>query len=310
MKEKIICIVGPTASGKTGLGVELAKKINAEIISADSMQIYKGLNVGTAKVTSKEAEGIKHHLIDICDIHEKFSVADFKKMCYDKIEEILSRNKKVIIVGGTGLYVNSVVYNMNFDEQEIDFDYRKYLEDLSKKTSNEEVYKILQNVDPESAKVIHPNNLKRVIRAIEIAKNSNILKSQHMKNEQQRIGKEDNKYDFLIFYLDWPREVLYDRINKRVDIMIKDGLLDEAKKLYDMNLEPNNTCIQSIGYKEFFPYFRGVCSLDECIQKLKQETRKYSKRQVTWFKNKLEILELNGQKSKEELTKEIIKYVL
>lgn len=309
MKKKIICIVGPTASGKTGLGIELAKKIDAEIISADSMQIYKGLDIGTAKVTDEEAEGIKHHMIDICDVHEKFSVADFKNMCYDKIDEILSRNKNVIIVGGTGLYVSSVVYNMNFDEQEIDLEYRRYLENLAKDTSNEEVYKILQEVDPDTAKLIHPNNLKRVIRAIEIAKDSNVLKSQHMENEKKRIEEEESKYDFLVFFLDWPREELYDRINKRVEIMLNEGIIDEARRVYDMNLDTDNTCMQAIGYKEFFPYFKGNCTLDESVEKLKQESRRYAKRQITWFKNKLKSIPLNGQDNKENLTKEIIKYI-
>lgn len=308
MKHKIICIVGPTASGKTGLGIELAKKINAEIISADSMQIYKGLNIGTAKVTNEEAQGIKHHMIDICNIEDSFSVADFKNMCYDKISDILSRGKNVIIVGGTGLYVSSVVYNMNFDEQDIDFTYRKKLEEIAK-NSPDELYNMLEKVDIQSAKQIHPNNVKRVIRALEIAKNSKTLKSEHMENEKNRIATEENMYDFFVFYLDWDRENLYERINKRVDLMIDEGILEEAKKVYDAKLDKNNTCMQAIGYKEFFPYFESSSSLEECIQKLKQETRKYAKRQVTWFKNKLEPIYLNGQNSKEELTKEIINYI-
>lgn len=310
MKKKVICIVGPTASGKTGLGIELAKKINAEIISADSMQIYKGLNIGTAKVTQKEADGIKHHLIDICDIHTKFSVAEFKNMCYDKINEILKKGKNVIIVGGTGLYISSIVYNMNFEEQKIDFEYRKSLEELAKNTSNEEVYKILKEIDPISAQNIHPNNLKRVIRAIEIAKNSTVLKSEHMENEKNRIEKTESLFDFLVFYLDLDRETLYDRINKRVDIMMEEGLLDEAKSVYDMNLSKDNTCMQAIAYKEFFPYFKGEISLEEAIEKLKLESRRYSKRQVTWFKNKLKPIYLNGKDSKENLTKEIINYII
>lgn len=309
MKNKIICIVGPTASGKTGLSIELAKKINAEIISADSMQIYKELNIGTAKVTKKEAEGIPHHLINICEIDQKFSVAEFKNMCYDKIEEILQRGKNVIIVGGTGLYINSIVYNMNFDEQEIDFEYRNYLEDLAKNTSKEEVFKILQEIDPKSAENIHPNNLKRVIRAIEIAKNSNVLKSEHMESELKRIEVEESKYEFLVFNLIWNREILNERINKRVDIMMEQGLLEEAKKVYDMNLSKDNTCMQAIAYKEFFPYFEGKNSLEESIDKLKLESRKYAKRQVTWFKNKLKTISLNGEESKEKLTQDIIKYI-
>ncbi len=308
MKNKIICIVGATASGKTSLGIELAKKINAEIISADSMQIYRGLNIGTAKVTEEEAQGIKHHMIDICNVEDNFSVADFKNMCYDKIEEILSRGKKVIIVGGTGLYVSSVVYNMNFEEQEIDFEYRKELEKIAQ-NSPEELYKLLEQVDNDAAKQIHKNNIKRIIRALEIAKHSKILKSEHMENEKRRIINEEKKYDFFVFYLDWDREKLYDRINMRVDLMLDDGVLSEAKKMYNMKLDEKNTCMQAIGYKEFFPYFEGKNSLEECVDNLKKETRKYAKRQITWFKNKLEPIYINGQKSKEELTNEIINYI-
>ena len=309
MKKKIICIVGPTASGKTGLGIELAKKINAEIISADSMQIYKGLDIGTAKVTESETDGIKHHLIDICNVEEKFSVAEFKNMCYDKIEEIHKKGKNVIIVGGTGLYVSAIVYNMNFETQEVDLEYRKYLEELAKNTSNYEVYKILQNIDPISAQNIHPNNLKRVIRAIEIAKSGSVLKSEHMENEKNRINNDESIYDFFVFFLDWDREKIYERINKRVDIMIENGLLEEAKRVYDMNLPKDNTCMQAIAYKEFFPYFKEEITLEEAVENLKLESRRYAKRQVTWFKNKLQPIYLNGQDLKENLTKEIIDYI-
>lgn len=309
MKNKVICIVGPTASGKTGLAIELAKKINAEIISADSMQIYKGLNVGTAKVTEKEAQGIKHHLIDICEITDKFSVADFKSMCYDKIDDILSRNKNVIICGGTGLYVSAVVDDMNFSNEEIDFDYRNYLEELAKKNSNEYVYDLLKKIDPNSAKNIHPNNLKRVIRALEIAKNSDKLKSIHMSEEAIRIKNKKSKYEFLVYYINHDRNYLYERIDKRVDIMVNDGVIEEAKKIYDMKLSKDCTCMQAIGYKEFFPYFDGKDTLENCILKLKQETRRYAKRQITWFKNKLDIISLDGKRSTNELTNNIIKSI-
>lgn len=306
MKQKVICIVGPTASGKTGLAIELAKKINAEIISADSMQIYKGLDIGTAKVTDEEAKGIKHHLIDICDITDKFSVADFKLLCYDKIDEILSRGKNVIICGGTGLYISAIVDNMNFTEEEVDIDYRKYLEKLAHENSNEYVYNMLKDIDPKSAETVHPNNLKRVIRALEIAKNSGKIKSIHMAEETERIKKEDPKYDFLIYYIDHERDYLYERINNRVNIMIEDGIVNEAFKVYNMNLDNKNTCMQAIGYKEFFPYFMGEDTLENCILKLKQETRRYAKRQMTWFKNKLNIIYLDGKKNTNELTNEII----
>lgn len=306
MKQKVICIVGPTASGKTGLAIELAKKINAEVISADSMQIYKGLDIGTAKVTEEEAQGIKHHLIDICNITDKFSVADFKALCYDKIDEILSRGKNVIICGGTGLYISAIVDNMNFSEEDVDIEYRKYLEKLAQEKSNEYVYNMLKEVDPKSAETIHQNNLKRVIRALEIARNSDKIKSIHMEEEKKRIKKEDSKYDFFVYYIDHDRDYLYEKINKRVDIMVEDGVVDEALKVYNMNLDKDNTCMQAIGYKEFFPYFKGEDTLENCILKLKQETRRYAKRQMTWFKNKLNIIYLDGKKGTNELTNEII----
>lgn len=306
--ENVICIVGPTASGKTGLAIELAKKIDGEVISADSMQIYKGLDVGTAKVTKEEAQGIPHYIIDVCNVDEKFSVADFKHMCYDKIDEILSRNKKVIIAGGTGLYINSVVYNMNFEDEKIDIEYRKELENIAKEKGNEYLHSILENVDPESAKSIHMNNVKRVIRAIEMAKNNN-LKSIHMEEEKERIKKEESKYKFFVFCIEQDREYLYNRINLRVDLMVKDGILEEARKVYDMKLPKDNTCMQAIGYKEFFPYFERKITLDEAIEELKKETRRYAKRQMTWFNNKLDCIKLDGSKSKDELVDEILRCV-
>ena len=298
-KNLVICIVGPTASGKTGLSIELAKKINGEIISADSMQIYKELNIATAKVTQEEMQNIPHHLIDICSIQESFSVADFKKMCYDKIDEIIKRGNTPIIVGGTGLYVSAVVNNMNFIEEDVNLEYREYLYNLAKTHSNEYLYNMLKEIDEESAKEIHPNNLKRVIRAIEIAKNSQKLKSKHMEEEKERLENEDIPYNFVTFYIDFNREKLYERINERVDLMLKQGLLKEAKMVYDKKLEKDSTCMQAIGYKEFFPYFENNITLEETVEKLKQETRKYAKRQETWFKNKLDIIKINGEMNKE-----------
>jgi tRNA dimethylallyltransferase len=305
-KKKVICIVGPTASGKTALGIELAKKINGEIISADSMQIYKNLSIGTAKVTNEEACGIPHHMIDICNIDEKFSVADFKKMCYDKIDAIIENNNIPIIVGGTGLYVSSVVDNMNFDEHEIDYKYREELEKIAIENGKDYLYNMLKEVDLQSANVIHKNNTKRVIRALEIAKESSDLKSKHMENEKIRKETEDTKYDFYVFCINIDRDLLYKRINERVDKMINSGLVKEAKYVYDSNLDNSCTCMQAIGYKEFFPYFKNESSLDECIENLKRETRKYAKRQMTWFRNKLNCNYLDGTKSTLELVEEII----
>ncbi len=305
---KVICIVGPTASGKTGLAIELAKKIDAEVISADSMQIYRGLDVGTAKVTKEEAQGIPHHLIDICNVEDKFSVADFKAMCYDKIKEIKSRGKNVIIAGGTGLYVNAVVYNMNFSEEETDSELRRELEKIAIEKGNDYLHNMLEEIDPDSANAIHKNNVKRVIRAIEMAKNVK-LKSVHMQEEKERINNEKSIYDFAVFCIEQEREYLYNRINLRVDLMVKDGILEEARKVYDMNLPSDNTCMQAIGYKEFFPYFRGESTLEEAIETLKKETRHYAKRQMTWFNNKLECIKLDGSKSKDELVDEILRNI-
>lgn len=308
MLDKIICIVGPTASGKTGLAIELAKKINAEVISADSMQIYEDLDVGTAKVTEEEAQGIKHHIIDVCKVQDKFSVADFKAMCYDKIKDIRSRGKNVIIAGGTGLYVNAVVYNMNFDEEETDTELRKELQNIANENGNEFLHNMLKEIDPESAASIHMNNVKRVIRAIEMAKNAK-LKSVHMNEEKERLKQEKSIYNFSVFCIEQDREYLYNRINLRVDLMVKDGILEEARKVYDMNLPKDNTCMQAIGYKEFFPYFDGKITLDEAIDNLKKETRHYAKRQMTWFNNKLDCIKLDGSKSKDELVDEILRNI-
>ncbi len=307
MKPTVICIVGPTASGKTGLSVDLAKRVNGEIISADSMQIYKGLNIGTAKITDDEAQGIPHHLIDICDPIQKFSVADFKQMCYDKIYDIISRGKTPIVVGGTGLYISAIVNDMQFDEQEIDEKYRNYLYNLAKDKSNEYVYNMLKEIDIEEAQKIHPNNIKRVIRALEIAKNSDKIKSLHIDEEKSRIEQNNAKYNFKIYAIDYDREKLYERINKRVDMMIQDGLLNEATIVYNMKLPDDSTCMQAIGYKELFPYIRGEDSLENCIQNLKQETRKYAKRQITWFKNKLNVIWLSPKDNRENLVDIIIK---
>lgn len=309
MKEKIIFIVGPTASGKTGLAIELAKKINAEIISADSMQIYQEISIGTAKVTEKEMQGIPHHLVDCCKITDSFSVADFQKLCYQKIEEILARGKKVIIVGGTGLYVSAIVNHMEFTEEKVDLKYRKELEKLAIEHSNAYVYELLEKIDPITAKTIHPNNLKRVIRALEIAKNANDLKSVHMEKEEKRKKELDTPYEYVLFYIAHEREKLYERINQRVDSMVQEGILEEAKKIFQMNLDTSHTCMQAIGYKEFFPYFRGESTLEDAILKLKQETRRYAKRQMTWFKNQLDLIYLDGKKNTNELTNDIIKKI-
>lgn len=313
-KNKVIVIVGPTASGKSSFAIKLAKKINGEIISCDSMQIYRGLDVGTAKVTKEEMSQVKHHLVNICDITDEFSVADFKKMCYKEIENILKQNKIPILVGGTGLYINSVVYDLNFSEYEEDTkvkEYRDYLYSLAEEKSVDYVYEMLIKIDKDSAKKIHKNNLRRVIRALEIAKFGNKVKSEHMEDEEARIKNGNEKYDFYVYNMEMPRKILYERINSRVDLMLENKkMLEEARLIYENKNRVSNTCKQAIGYKEFFPYFENEQSLQECSDKLKQATRNYAKRQITWFKHKLECVNIDATKSEDENIKIILKDIL
>jgi len=298
----VICIVGPTASGKTGLSIELAKRINGEIISADSMQIYKNLNIGTAKVTLQEMQGINHHMIDIISPDQDFSVADFKKICYEKIEDIIKRGKIPVIVGGTGLYVSSVILDMNFEEQIIDEEYRSMLYKLSADFSNKYVHDMLVKVDEQSANEIHPNNLKRVIRALEMYK-LNKTKSEHIEDEKERINSKQTKYNFKLFCLKLDKEILHERINIRVDQMMDDGLEDEAKIVYDL---PKCTAKQAVGYKEFFEYFEEKTDLNKVIEDIKLKTRQYAKRQMTWFKKMPNIIYLDATNTKDKNIEEIM----
>lgn len=304
-KPIVIVVVGPTASGKTSLGIKIAKEVNGEIISADSMQIYKGLDVGTAKATEEEKKEAKHHLLDICNIEDKFSVADYKKKCYEKIDEILNQGKTPVIVGGTGLYVNAVLNNMNFDNEETLEEvekkklYRESLEKLLAEKGKEYLYNMLKDLDPEAAQNIHMNNTKRVIRAIELA-NEGIYKG-NVEKRNDLWNKNDSKYDFVTVYINMPRDILYDRINRRVDAMEDSGIIEEAKMLKSMNLDKNSTALQAIGYKEFFEYLDGKETLQEALEKLKQNTRRYAKRQITWF-NKLNCdLVLNEKTDEKEI---------
>ena len=288
-KPNVIVVIGPTASGKTSLGIQIAKALDGEVVSADSMQIYKGLDVGTAKATEEEQKEIKHYLIDICDIEEKFSVAEYKEKCYEKLDEILAKGKTPVIVGGTGLYINAVVNNMNFDRNTQDEDYikqkeeyRKELEEILENNGKEYLYNMLLSADKEAATNIHMNNTKRVIRAIEMAKFETDKSTVNERNDLW--NKNESKYNFLVIYIDMPREELYNRINQRVEKMEELGVIEEARKLKRMNLPADNTAIQAIGYKEFFDYIDGKISLEESLENLKQGTRRYAKRQVTWFK--------------------------
>ncbi|MCR4693316.1 MAG: tRNA (adenosine(37)-N6)-dimethylallyltransferase MiaA [Firmicutes bacterium] len=273
-----VIVAGATASGKTALSIELAKRLKGEIVSCDSMQIYKGMDIGTAKPTKAEMQGIPHHMIDILEPSQSFSVAEFCDMARTKISEIAKREKLPILTGGTGLYIDSLIENIDFAEETGNPDIRNELFALSEKEGKDAVYEILLKIDPEYAKIVHPNNVKRVIRAIEFYKTTGMTVTEHNKLPKTPI------YKYAYFCIAWDREVLYDRINKRVDEMIESGLCDEARTLYEKYGRANLTALSGIGYKEFFDYFEDKKSIDEVIEEIKQGTRRYAKRQLSWFR--------------------------
>lgn len=287
---EVVAIVGPTASGKTALSIELAKKYNGEIINGDSMQIYQGLDIGTAKITEEEMEGVPHHLLSFKEPTESFSVADYQKLVRAKIADIQARGKLPIIVGGSGLYVQAVLYDFQFTEEQVDEVARKaYYQELEK-LGPEAMHEKLKQLDPQTAETIHPNNTRRVIRALEMIELSGVSKA----SEAQNRG-EVPLYNHVILGLgqNMSREELYDRINRRVDIMMEKGLLEEVKGLWQQNIRGVQS-IQAIGYKELYDYLDGKCSLEEAIDSLKQNSRRYAKRQLTYFRNKMDVYFVNN----------------
>ena len=290
IKPKVIVIVGPTASGKTALSIELAKKINGEIISCDSMQIYKDLNIGSAKPTVEEMQGIKHYLIDEVEPTQRFSVAEYKKRAEKAIEEIIKKGKTPIVVGGTGLYANSLIYGIEYNEIKYD---EKYRNELMKFAQTEEglesLFEKARKIDPKAMEKISKNDKKRIIRILEIYNSTGATKTEQEKESR----KNDVKYDYKVFALNMERSVLYERINKRVDIMLEQGLIEEVKNiLKKYNEFP--TAMQAIGYKEIVEYFNGDLTKEEAIEKIKQESRRYAKRQLTWFKKIANVKWLDG----------------
>ena len=281
-KPKVIVICGPTASGKTALSIELAKKINGEIISSDSMQIYKYMDIGTAKTTQEEMQGIKHYLLDFVEPSQRYSVAEFKKDAEKAIEEILQKGKTPIIVGGTGLYVDSLIYGIEYQTIEFDEQYRKQLEERVEKEGLETLYNEAKKIDPQAIEKISLNDKKRIIRILEIYKATGKNKTE----QEIESRKNEVKYDYKVFAINMDREKLYERINKRVDIMIENGLIEEVEKLLEKYKE-FPTAMQGLGYKEVVEYLQGKVSEEEMIENIKRETRRYAKRQLTWFrKNK------------------------
>ena len=279
--EKVIVVIGPTSVGKTKMGVALAKKLNGEVISADSMQVYRQMDIGTAKVTIEEMEGVTHHCIDILDPKDQYSVHDFQQTVRKQITEITNRGHVPIIVGGTGLYIKAALYDYTFSEMENNHDEinKKY-----KDYTNEQLYAHLKQIDEESAKILHFNNRRRVLRAIEIYEQTGQKKSE-MINEQEHICL----YDAYFVGLTLPRELLYERINLRVDLMMKNGLQGEMESLIKQGLTRENQSMKAIGYKEWFDYFEGKCDLNEVSENIKKHSRQYAKRQYTWFKNQFDV---------------------
>lgn len=279
----VVAIIGPTASGKTALSIELAKWLDGEIINGDSMQVYKQLDIGTAKITKEEMQGVPHHLLDIKEPTENFSVAEYQQLVRAKIEEIKARGKLPIIVGGTGLYVQSVLYDFNFTKEEVDEEARKaYYQELEK-IGPEAMHARLAKLDPKTAETIHPNNTRRVIRALEMVELSGTSKA----SEEHNRGDKPI-YNHLILGLDMDREMLYERINLRVNMMMEKGLLEEARALYEAGIR-DTQAVKAIGYKELFAYFDGFCTLQEAIDQIKQNSRRYAKRQLTYFRNKMDV---------------------
>ena len=279
-KVPLLVLVGPTAVGKTQVSLRLAEELDGEIVSADSMQVYKFMDIGTAKPTPEERRRIPHHLLDVCLPNEAFSVARYQRLAWDAIEDIHRRGRLPILTGGTGLYVQAVIDGLNFPPQPADKQYRAQLQAMANTEGAEAVHRLLQEIDPETAARLHPNNLRRVIRALEICRLTGRPMSAHLAEEPRRKPP----YNLHMYGLTRDRSELYERINQRVDEMIAAGLLDEVEGLVKMGFAEGKTALQALGYKEILAYLRGLRTLDEAIDLLKRDTRRYAKRQLTWFR--------------------------
>lgn len=308
--DKVIVIAGPTASGKTSISVELAKKLSSEIVSSDSVQVYEGLDIGSAKIKEEEKENIIHHMIDVVSPLKDFSMAEFKKMAEEAINEIIKKGKTPIIAGGTGFYIQSLIRDVELSNEEEDITFRNKLEEEAKKYGNAYVHEKLKNIDETSYKNIHPNNLRRVIRALEYYKNNNAPISKHNEVEKEKGYKYDVKF-FVLSFND--REKLYERTDNRVDLMIKEGLVEEVRALLEKGIKKDSAAMQAIGYKEVIEYIEEKITYEEMINKIKINTRHLVKRQYTWFKHQVkdaiwievDTLGLNKEKILEEIMKHL-----
>lgn len=291
MKQPLIILTGPTASGKTALSVELAKRIGGEIISADSMQVYRHMDVGSAKVTVEEMDGVPHHLIDVLDPQDSFNVVVFQELAKKAMKKIYANGHIPIVAGGTGFYIQALLYDIDFTENDGDMEYRHRLEELANEQGPEVLHSMLKEVDPPSAEAIHANNVKRVIRALEFYEKTGQRISDHNEEERQK----ESPYQFAYYVLNMDRAKLYSRIDMRVDKMLEDGLEEEVRNLKRMGCTRDMVSMQGLGYKEILDYLNGELSLEEAVYILKRDTRHFAKRQLTWFKREKEVTWLNQE---------------
>ena len=304
-KNKVIVICGPTASGKTALSIELAKQINGEIVSCDSMQIYKDMDIGTAKPTPDEMQGIKHYLIGHVSPEERYSVADYKADAKKAIKKIIEKGKMPIVVGGTGLYLDSLIYEIEYQDIQLDEEYRKQLEEEVEEKGLEELYKRAKQIDEKAIEKISPNDKKRILRILEIYHATGKTKTE----QEIESRKKEVEYDYKVYALDWDRQKLYDRINKRVDMMMEQGLIEEVKQILD-KYHTFPTAMQGLGYKEVVEYLEGKLTKEEMVEKIKMETRRYAKRQLTWFRKNKQTIWLNAEDTIQNNVDTILKDVL
>ena len=289
MKRPLIILTGPTAVGKTAASIGLAKAVEGEIISADSMQVYRGMDIGSAKIGRKEMDGVRHYLVDVLEPEEEFNVVKFQRLARQAAEEIYSRNKIPIVVGGTGFYIQALLYDIDFTENDGDISLRQELEKTAEEKGPEYLHQLLQEVDPQAARDLHPNNIKRVIRALEFYRQTGQKISEHNRKERAK----ESPYRYAYFVLTDDRARLYDRIDRRVDAMMEAGLLEEVRSLRDRGVKRTCTSMQGLGYKELYACLEGECSLDEAVRIIKRDTRHFAKRQLTWFRRERDVIWLD-----------------
>lgn len=289
MKKKLIVVAGPTASGKSALAVSLCQKLRGSVISCDSMQVYKGLDIGSAKIRPEEMGGVRHYLIDVAELEDPFYVARFQALANEALADIYSRGEMPVLCGGTGFYINSVLYDTDFSDEGEDEALRQKLSDFARERGNHALHEKLKDIDPVSYETIHENNVKRVIRAIEYYEHTGETISAHNEAEKQKCSP----YDFVFFFLTDDREKLYERIDRRVDTMVSAGLYDEVKRLYNRGLRQNDISMQGISYRQFMDCIEGKATFEETVEKIKLESRHYAKRQLTWFRRQEGAVVLN-----------------